>query len=737
MARCDPSGLLAAGHRHGSPERRARGRARRRVVQTITLTNPQGQHLQPRHRRLRDAVSEHARRSSRRQPLTPRPRVPSIAISRRATDPDGAVLTWVLLAGPQGATIERRDRRAAAGCRRRRAASCQSVRPARLRHARRLRDAGVHHRRRGRRPRAHRSTFRPPPRLREGERFSLPVAASDPDGQVLSFLADRLPPGRALRQRPRRVRVDAGLRATRAMYRDVTFIVTDGINVVSRTVTFTVDQVNAPPVLRGHPEPHRAPGRPGELHRPRPPTSTAQALTYSLLDAPPGATIHPTTGCLHAGCRAFDSAASYAIRFRASDGAGDGERVRHLHRPQRATSRRCSIPSQSVSILENETLTLLQLFAFDADNPRLPAAGPAGRRHAVARRRVRRPSVTYAVVDLPEGATFDAVTGPLHVDADLRPGRPLHAPVHRHRQRRRHGPAAVDDAHAADRGAQREPRAGARGDRRDHGRRRARCSTSRSSVTDADGDGSIGRCTVSRHAATVCPMRDDAGRCSSSSHRQRHRRPARDAARPRPRRLHRHGHRDRRRQRRRPHAVLQTSRSFVVKVASDRRAAAARRRSGPKVAVIGQTLAVRRCRASDLDQDAARSSARRTCPPARPWSPGAGYGTAVFTWTPTAADARRAQRDASRSPTRRARRDSRSVDLTVRAANAPPVLLPGRQPDGRRGRAARRPAGGHRRRRRPAHLDRRRHCRRARRSIPRPAACAGRRTSSPPASIPE
>ena len=85
-----------------------------------------------------------------------------------------------------------------------------------------------------------------------------------------------------------------------------------------------------------------------------------------MLDSPPGATLDPNTGVFR-WVPAFDSAPSYTVRFRASDGETTTE--------QAVTFTVLNVnvapvfdPFASVSVLENETLAL-QLVAFDPDNP--------------------------------------------------------------------------------------------------------------------------------------------------------------------------------------------------------------------------------------------------------------------------------------------------------------------------------------------------------------------------------
>jgi hypothetical protein len=94
---------------------------------------------------------------------------------------------------------------------------------------------------------------------------------------------------------------------------------------------------------------------------------------------------------------------------------------------------------------------------------------------------------------------------------------------------------------------------------------------------------------------------------------------------------------------------------------------------GPKVAVIGQTLQFT-IHVSDLDQDPLEFNADNMAAGSTLFS-GVIYGDAVFTWTPTAAEA--GSRDITIIVTDSAGgTDSQSFHVVVRAANTAPVMLP-------------------------------------------------------------
>ena len=118
--------------------------------------------------------------------------------------------------------------------------------------------------------------------------------------------------------------------------------------------------------------------------------------------------------------------------------------------------------------------------------------------------------------------------------------------------------------------------------------------------------------------------------------------------------------------------VLTTSRTFVVKSQAPSEPPLLAP-IGTKVAVIGRPLQFT-VRASDLDQDPLQFGVQNL-PAGATFLPGVVYGTAVFTWTPTAADA--GTRSVTFTVTDSAGgSDSRTIDVIARAANSAPVLLP-------------------------------------------------------------
>ncbi len=133
-----------------------------------------------------------------------------------------------------------------------------------------------------------------------------------------------------------------------------------------------------------------------------------------------------------------------------------------------------------------------------------------------------------------------------------------------------------------------------------------------------------------------------------------------------------------------PPPVQSSTRSFVVSVSVPNEAPQLQP-IGDKVAVIGETLSFT-VRASDLEENPLAFTTDGL-PAGATLTPAGGYGTAVFHWTPTAADAGHARHHVARR--RRRQRgagtvgtDAHILRVVVRNANQAPVLAAGRRPAG-------------------------------------------------------
>jgi hypothetical protein len=157
----------------------------------------------------------------------------------------------------------------------------------------------------------------------EGAADSLALSASDPDGNPLTFSATGLPGGLAINTASGLI--SGTLSFTSAGVHSVTAMVSDGSLSHSRTFTWTVANTNGAPVLT----------------QPANQTSTTStsvslqlsgsdpdgtAVTYSATGLPPGLAINATSGLI-AGALASNSAGSYSVTARVSDGALSASRT--------------------------------------------------------------------------------------------------------------------------------------------------------------------------------------------------------------------------------------------------------------------------------------------------------------------------------------------------------------------------------------------------------------------------
>ena len=363
----------------------------------------------------------------------------------------------------------------------------------------------------------------------------------------------------------------------------------------------------------------------------------------------------------------------------------DGGALGDVHRPQR--QRRAGLRPVRERVRARERDARPADLRVRRRQPALPAADPPRRRHAHcagrpaavgdARRRTRSRPARRSTLRPGIFSWTPTFAQAGHV----------HAALHRHGRRRRHRDAADDDDDGARRGAEREPAAGHPGDHRsdgDQGRASSSC-PSRSPTRTAIRSRVVGeasrsrgcRCSSARAAVRLTcrpangtgdPDRDAGSTATAATTSSRSPRPTTATAAARSRRSRR----------------AAPSSSRCSRPPSRR----CWRRSVTKVAVIGQPLQFT-VRASDLDQDPLVFSRpepagrRRRSSPGRPTAPPSSPGRrrpptparAAITFTVTDSTG------GSDTPDDRRRRARNELGAD------PPA---GRQPDGGRGRAARR-----------------------------------------------
>ncbi|MFN0038823.1 MAG: tandem-95 repeat protein, partial [Burkholderiales bacterium] len=642
------------------------------LVRTVTLTNPQGQHVT-----LGNGVYAMAYPNTApvfsSVPVTSTAAGSAYQYQAAATDPDGSAVTYVLLDGPQGSTLNS-------------ATGLLTWSPTSVSKAEQSIVLRAYDTRGGFATQAfmievaggdRAPTIDLPPtiRMREGQALSLALGAFEPDGQALSFLADNLPPG-ARFDSQRAVFEWTPSFADAGEYRDVRFSVSDGTHFVTHAVTFIVEQVNAAPVLLGIPDRTVRQGDPIRFQL-RAEDVDGDEIVFASPDMPAGASLNPNTGVFE-WTPPFDLAGDFAIHFRASDGKSYGERLVHLN-VINANAAPVFVSSYAgLNILEGETITF-STFAFDPDNPDFIAPDRITDSGELTPLQGSDPTVNYTVLGLPQGAVFDADTAMFTwtpsftqagnftlsftaTDTGDGTGLPLSSTVS--------VPIVVRNANRPPVAPELNNIEVAKG----------RVLDIPISVTDADGNVLDIKFDVTLRgllqdvAFNGLPLRED-GRPPLFDFRptgngtgvlrvaplDRDRGDyivtliARDDG---------DGGGEK--------AVLSASRTFVVKVTSNAEPPLLNP-VGPKVAVIGQSLQFT-IQASDQDQDALQFSTQNL-PAGATLVPGVVYGTAIFTWTPTAADA--GTRSVSVTVTdAQGGSDTRSFDLIARVSNAAPILLP-------------------------------------------------------------
>src|SRR4030095_15637908 len=168
--------------------------------------------------------------------------------------------------------------------------------------------------------------------------------------------------------------------------------VSDGIANTDATITLTVDEANAAPVLSGVPAAATIP----EL-APYTFTATAtdadlpaQTLTFTLVGAPSGATIDGTTGAFSSTPTEAQGPGSYPFTVRVSDGVTNTDAAITLDVTEANAAPAIANVPASATIPEMAPYT----FTATATASDLPAQ-----------------TLTFSLVGAPSGATIDGTTG--------------------------------------------------------------------------------------------------------------------------------------------------------------------------------------------------------------------------------------------------------------------------------------------------------------------------------------
>ncbi|HND23400.1 MAG TPA: putative Ig domain-containing protein, partial [Rhodocyclaceae bacterium] len=240
---------------------------------------------------------------------------------------------------------------------------------------------------------------------KEGQSLLVGLAAEDVDEDFLHYYADNLPPGAVF---------DSQLNAlvwtpdftSAGTYTNVKLIVSDGKSTVTRSFNIVIAPDDAPPVLSPVPERTLREGDPVRLQLHATDADSGDTLSFYADVLPAGAFLDPNTGVFQ-WTPSFIQAGDYSLKFGVSDGTKRTETTVKFHVLNVNAAPVFDELGSWISF-EGQTLAF-RAFAFDPDNPgyvaqdRLPSGTLTELEGAAA-------SVSYTVSGLPDGASFDPVT---------------------------------------------------------------------------------------------------------------------------------------------------------------------------------------------------------------------------------------------------------------------------------------------------------------------------------------
>jgi YD repeat-containing protein len=247
---------------------------------------------------------------------------------------------------------------------------------------------------------------------REGQLIELPIGATDPDSDRLLFWINNLPPGAVFDPETRLFTWTPDATAA-GTYENVQFVVSDGKQQVSQSVTFAIAPTNQAPTLIN---PGNAYGgqsqrsiRQGEtfILRLAATDPDGQTLTYFSNILPAGATINPVTGVFE-WTPGYNQTGIFRIPFSVSDG--------QLTSTQTVNIEILDVNAAPVfdtigrlQVQEGQQLRF-RVFALDPDNP---GYIPQERRDdgTLTPLEGTEATIEYEAVNLPTGADFDEDTG--------------------------------------------------------------------------------------------------------------------------------------------------------------------------------------------------------------------------------------------------------------------------------------------------------------------------------------
>ncbi|MCU0870895.1 MAG: putative Ig domain-containing protein, partial [Pirellulaceae bacterium] len=242
----------------------------------------------------------------------------------------------------------------------------------------------------------------------EGVPLTLPLSVSDPDGDTLVYWASDLPPGAVFYPQSGILSWTPGGDSA-GTYKGVTLCASDGVNTVRAVVEILVLSTDQPPTLADLADRTVREGDQVRFYLSAQ-DRDGDPLAFRATGLPPGAELDPISGRFE-WVPAFHQVGEYEVTFHvAAAGAEASQTARFT--VLNANGAPVFDPLAGWRVFEGQTLAF-RAFAFDPDNPgyvpqdRLPdgtLTAPAG----------TQATVTYAAEGLPPGATLDPVTAAFH-----------------------------------------------------------------------------------------------------------------------------------------------------------------------------------------------------------------------------------------------------------------------------------------------------------------------------------
>ena len=239
---------------------------------------------------------------------------------------------------------------------------------------------------------------------KEGQVLTIPVQATDADGDKLIYWVNNLPPGATFDEQHQALIWTPGFGAA-GTYTNVTFVVSDGLHQVSETTTVVIAPTPQAPTLLKPSDFVANEGVPIRIAL-QATDPDGKPLTYSSDNLPPGSFLDPNTGVFE-WTPDYTQHGLFNVPFTVSNG-------------EASTTQSSTIVVNNVNaapVFQNLDLfqgpegqqIQFRVQAFDPDNPTFQPPDRAAD-GSLVHADLNIPTVTYTLSGVPNGATFDPDT---------------------------------------------------------------------------------------------------------------------------------------------------------------------------------------------------------------------------------------------------------------------------------------------------------------------------------------